>query len=253
MSSVKDKDDIKVAVVESVNDPTCSGRIKIRIPGITDDFEDGKLPWVSPPPSPIYSGHGGGMLSIPRVGQTIRVRYKEGDINSCEWVGTMNIDPDLMKELNGDYEGSHTLLYDSDAGISVRFQKGTGLVLYYKGSKVQISPDNTISIHYGGDNSGVNIQLLNGQIRMTAPDSLDFESGKTNELKGRQVKITGSECVQIKGNTPGECAVNGRALINALNTLARAIDAKAPNSSSATEYMIKSMTQALLNDKIQYV
>lgn len=253
MSNVKNTDDIKVGVVVSVDDPTKSGRIKVRIPGIHDTFETGELPWVSPPPSPVSSGGGGGMLSIPRVGQTIRVKYKETDNSSLEWVGTLNIDRQLAQELGNDYEGSHTLLYDSEADLSIKFQQGTGLAIYYKGSNIQISPDNTITIHYGSPSSGVNMQLRDGEITMTAPDSINSVSMQSNLVSGRNVKIMGSESVQIKGNKPGECAVNGRALMQVLMTMAQAIDEKVPTGSSATQYIVKAQTGSVLNEKIQYV
>ena len=43
------------------------------------------------------------------------------------------------------------LLYDSEYDLSIKFQPGSGLAFYYKGSYMQMTPDNTITIHYGPD------------------------------------------------------------------------------------------------------
>ena len=74
------------------------------------------------------------------------------------------IDRKLAEELAQDYEGSHAILYDSASDLSILYRNSTGLQLYYKGSFIQITPDNNITIHYGSESSGVQIQLSDGKI-----------------------------------------------------------------------------------------
>ena len=63
-----------------------------------------------------------------------------------EWYSFNSIDYQLSRELASDYLDSHTLLYDYNEDLTVKYQKSSGLVLYYKGSYIQLQPDNTITV-----------------------------------------------------------------------------------------------------------
>ena len=62
-------DSIILGTVESIDDPTYSGRIKVRVPGLHDNISTEELPWCSYGGSSVFSGNGGGSLSVARVGQ----------------------------------------------------------------------------------------------------------------------------------------------------------------------------------------
>ena len=120
------QDEIIVGVVESIDDPTYSGRIKVRVKGFHDNLKTEELPWCTYAGSSNFSGTGGGSISIPRVGATVRVRFKDEKSTSMEWTGTGTLDKELINEIKSDYAGSHVLLYDTASDISIKFQPGSG-------------------------------------------------------------------------------------------------------------------------------
>ena len=143
-----------------------------------------------------------------------------------EWTGTGTLDKELINEIKSDYAGSHVLLYDTASDISIKFQPGSGLVLYYKGSYIQITPDNNITIHYGEGATGTQIQLSNGRVDIQAQTQINITSGKAINLEADTITLNGNTAVQIKGDKAGECAINGVQLISALLQLAQGIAAK---------------------------
>lgn len=244
---------VQTGEVVSVADPTYAGRIKVRIKGVNDNIEVENLPWVTYGGSNVFSGDGGGSISIPRVGSKVRVRFKKDDPNSMEWYGTNRIDRDLATELAQDYEGSHALLYDSASDLSIIYMNSTGLRLYYKGSFIQMSPDNNITIHYGEGNQGVQIQLSDGKIDIQANQQINITSDNTVKVEGESIILNGSQNVQIKGQQPGECAVNGKELMKVLMSLARLIDQKIPATGGIAANLVTASRSSILNQQIQYL
>ena len=166
-------DSIILGTVESIDDPTYSGRIKVRVPGLHDNIPTEQLPWCTFGGSPFFSGNGGGSLSVARVGQQVRVQFKSGEKTSMEWMANNQVDPDLINEIKDDYENAQVLIYDSAVDLSIKFQTGTGLILYYQGSFIQIMPDNTITIHYGLGATGTQIQLSKGRVDIQANEQIN--------------------------------------------------------------------------------
>ena len=105
-------DSIILGTVESIDDPTYSGRIKVRVPGLHDNIPTEQLPWCTFGGSPFFSGNGGGSLSVARVGQQVRVQFKSGEKTSMEWMANNQVDPDLINEIKDDYENAQVLIYD---------------------------------------------------------------------------------------------------------------------------------------------
>ena len=93
---------VKTGVVESIDDPTCSGRVKVRVAGLHDNIATENLPWCNYAGSGMFSGSGGGQISIPRVGTKVRVRFAQDDVNAMEWYGTNSIDRKLSEEIASD-------------------------------------------------------------------------------------------------------------------------------------------------------
>ena len=238
--------------VVSIADPTYSGRVKIRIPGYNDNIDVENLPWVTFGGSNVFSGSDGGSISVPRVGSKVRVKFKKDDPNSMEWTGTNRIDRNLAKELATDYEGSHALLYDSESDLSIIYQNSTGLRIYYKGSFIQISPDNNITVHYGNETSGTQIQLSDGKIDIQAPQQINITSQSSIKLEANSIVINGKEQVQIKGEDP-DVAVNGKNLYKLLMNIARMVDQKVPASGGICANVVTASQSAILNQNIQYI
>lgn len=246
------QDQIITGTVENIDDPTCSGRIKVRVPGYHDNMKTEELPWCTYGGSNVFSASGGGSISIPRVGAQVRVQFKDGKATSMEWTGNNLIDKDLINEIKGDYAGSHVMMYDSAADLSIKFQPGSGLLLYFKGSHIQILPDNTINIHYGEGTSGTQIQLSNGKVDIQAQNQINLTTGGVINLEADNIVINGKSSVQIKGDLPGECAVNGASLMTLLRQLAVIIDSKVPATGGSTQSYVNCLTEGILNQQIQY-
>ena len=244
---------IRTGEVVSVADPTYSGRIKVRIKGFNANIDVDNLPWCTYGGSGFFSGDGGGSISIPRVGSKVRVRFKKDDMSSMEWYGTNRIDRDLAAELAQDYEGSHAILYDSESDLSIMYMNNTGLRLYYKGSFIQLSPDNNITIHYGEGNQGVQIQLSDGKIDIQANSQINITSDNTVKVEAESIILNGSQNVQIKGGQPGQCAVNGPELMKVLMNIARLIDQKVPATGGIAANVVTASRSSILNQQIQYI
>lgn len=242
-----------IGVVESVDDPTCTGRIKVRIKGMHDGISTDQLPWVTYSGSQFYSANGGGSISIPRVGSQVRVSFKENDMTAPEWTGIQKLDPDLAKEIASDYQGSHVILYDSESDISIMFQPNSGLRLYYKGSRIQLSPDNTVTIHYGEETSGTTIQLSDGRVDIQGGNQVNISSSNSVNIESSNVNINGKDAVKIKGNVPGELGVNGKALITYLSSLASSVDNKIPSTAGINLSLLNASKEAILNSNIQFI
>lgn len=251
MASTQEK--IITGVVESIDDPTFAGRIKVRVEGYHDNMKTEELPWCSFGGSGVFSGGGGGSISIPRVGAQVRVTFKDDKATSMEWHANNLIDKDLIKEIRSDYAGSTVIMYDSRQDVSIKFQPGSGLLLYYGGSHIQILPDNTINIHYGTGASGTQIQLSNGRVDIQASDQINISTPGTLNLEADSITLNGKSIVQIKGDKPGEAAANGISVVNALLQLATAIDAKVPQTAGQTTSFINSVKEGILNQQIQYI
>lgn len=247
------KNKIVMGIVESVDDPTFSGRIKVRVDGFHDNIPTEQLPWCVYAGSSIASTNGGGSISIPRVGQKVRVNLRGNSKTSMEWCGIAQIDPQMITELKDDYQGSHVLLYDSGADVTIKYQPGSGLVIYSGGSFIQISPDNNIMIHYGEGATGTQIQLSDKRIDIQAQDQINITSSNAINLEAETITLNAGTAVQIAGDKPGECAVNGVQLMTALLALAQQVDMKVPQTAGQATSFVNSTKEGLLNQSIQYV
>lgn len=247
------QDSVILGTVESIDDPTYSGRIKVRVPGMHDNIPTEQLPWCTYGGSSVFSGNGGGSLSIARVGQQVRVQFKSNSITSMEWYANGRLDPDLINEIKSDYEGTHVLLYDSAADLSIKYQPGTGITVYYIGSFLQIAPDGNITLHYGKGASGTQIQLSNGRCDIQASSEINLTTPGTINLEADNIIMNAKTTTQIKGNSPGESAVNASKLMSALTMIASAVDAKVPQTGGMTQQYLTSMKEGIMNQQIQYI
>ena len=158
-------------------------------------------------------------------------------------------------KIASDYAGSQVLLYDSEYDLSVKFQPGSGLVFYYKGSYMQMTPDNTVTIHYGPDETtGVQIQLTDGKIYIQAPQQINITSGNEVNIEGKVITLNGESAVRIKGTTPNTCAVNATQLITLLQTMATNIDTKLGQSKSGIcAAAVSGSKEKIMNQHILYI
>lgn len=231
------------------DDPTFSGRCKIRVYGLMDDLEDNLIPWFSPMTISTFSSNlGGGNFSIPKVGVFVRVRFANNDIYSGEYTSIQNIDPGIFEGDDGldkeDYVGTHVLLYDQDQELLVAFQKRTGFTIYYRESKINIAPTNVITI--AEPNSNSIITLNNDTINIVSKNEVNVSSTSAVNISSDVVNINGNSVAV--GSDANEPAVKGNALVSVLTDLAAQIAMKypqtpgQPNSSAFSSILSSSVT-----------
>ena len=247
-----DKDLTKLNYIGKViynKDPDYSGRCKVRIFGLMDDLEDNLIPWFSPMTVCTFSSDlGGGNFSVPKIGAFVRVRFANNDIYSGEYTSVQNIDPGVFEGEDGlskdDYEGTHVLLYDQEQELLIAFQKGSGFTIYYRESKVNIAPNNIITVATPNNNSV--ITLNNDTTSIVTKNEINVTSSAAVNVNSDVVNINGnSVAVGTGANVP---AVNGNALVSVLTSMAEAISMKmpqtpgTPNPSSFSSILSTSVT-----------
>lgn len=242
---------INTGTVVSNDDPTYSGRIKVRIRGLNDNIDVNHLPWCTYGGANMFSGGGGGSISVPKVGARVRVRFNQDDVNAMEWYGTNDIDMSLREELADDYDGSHVLLYDSNSDLSIMYKNNSGLRLYYKGSYIQITPDNTITIQHGSNNSV--IQLSDGQVDIQAQNAINITSAKDVKISANNIELAAKSAIHMSGIEAGECPANANALTDCLTLLAAVLDAKLPATPGIAENIVNTSSSLIKNTTIQHI
>lgn len=78
-NTLPDKDYIGL-VVNGSNDTMHRGAVRVKVLGITDNFEDDEQPYV-------YPAITTGIQQVPQVGYYLRIRFMNGDINSGYYYG----------------------------------------------------------------------------------------------------------------------------------------------------------------------
>lgn len=213
-------------------DPTFSGRCKVRVFGMFDGLDDKFIPWFAPANSGIYSTKGGGSLSVPKLGDIVRVNFSNNDLYSGEYSSLQYLDPDLINEIKDDYLGTHVLLFDSEAELMVLYQEKTGFKIYHKGSRIIIDPDGMIQAKNANNNCVIEIKD-SGITIATAAGGGNEPTGTINISSANSVNITAPN-VNVNANKVNLCnganqpAVKGKTLQGVLMEMAVAIDNKYP-------------------------
>lgn len=223
-----------IGVVVYNADPDYTGRCKIRVLGLMDEIEDEYLPWFTPISGCIFSGNGNGVLSVPKIGTYVRVKFANGDIYSGEYYAIQNIDADLVKEIKDNYENTHVLAYDSDKDFYIMYQQsqldnngnqiGKGFKINYNDAVIQITPDARIYIQTPESEALIEID----------GEDVKIYGGKTVTIAGTtEVNIIGGN-ININGNNvnigkdASEPAVLGNQLVSLLKSLCVSIQSKMP-------------------------
>ena len=128
------KDTDWMGVVINNQDPTFSGRAQVRVFTIMDGIVDEHIPWATPINSTIFGGDGGGNMSVPKLGQFVRIRFSNADLYSPEITAIQNLDNTLIETIKEDYQGTHVLAFDPDFGLNIIHQPDSGLLIFYRDS-----------------------------------------------------------------------------------------------------------------------
>lgn len=229
-----------IGVVINNKDTTFSGRCQIRVFRLMDEIPDDDLPWAVPINSTVFAGDGGGNLSIPKIGQLVRIQFNNGDIYAPEYTTIQNIDPNLIEQIKDDYEGTHVIAFDPEEGLNILYQRNLGIQIFYRDSFIQISPDSMITIQHANQDSI--IQLEGDKCNITTKNEINITAGARVEVVADEVKVAGNQTTKV-GPGPYYNAVLSEPLFGLLSTLAASIDSKMP----ATPGVNKSIVDQVKN------
>ena len=212
-----------LGVIMNNIDPTFSGRCQIRVYRLMDNLDAKDLPWAVPINSTIFAGDGAGSLSVPKIGQIVRIQFNNGDIYSPEYTTIQNIDTDLIQRIKDDYDGTHVLLYDPDEELTVIYQRNSGMQMFYRGSFIQISPDSMITIEHANQESL--IQLDGDKLNIVTKNEVNVSAAAKVSINADEVIASGNQATKL-GPGPYNHAVLAEVLFPLLQTMATALDAK---------------------------
>lgn len=236
-----------IGIVINTKDPTFSGRAQVKVLGIMDDIKDEHIPWCVPINSTIFAGNGAGSISIPKVGQFVRVQFNNGDIYAPEYTTIQNIDTDLIKKIKDDYQGTHVLLYDPAEELTVIYQVGSGFQIFLKESFIQISPDTMITLQTPNGDSIV--QMDGDIVNVTTKNEVNISAAAKAEITADEVIINGSQTTKV-GPGPYMHAVLAEPIWALLSTLATALDAKLPATPGVSMGVVEAAKQAATSTNV---
>jgi hypothetical protein len=230
-----------IGVVTNNNDPLFSGRCQIRVFRLMDNIPAQDLPWSVPINSTFFAGDGAGTLSVPKIGQIVRVQFNNGDIYAPEYSTIQNIDTQLIEAIKNDYDGTHVLAFDPDEELSIIYQRNLGIQIFYKESFIQIAPDSMITIQHANQDSL--IQLEGDKCYITTKNEVNISAGSRVEVTADEVVASGNQTTKV-GPGPYSSAVLGETLFALLEAMAVIIDAKTAPSPSVTQNLVKQAKNA---------
>lgn len=236
-----------IALVTNINDPTFSGRCQVRVLGLMDNITLDHLPWAVPINSPIFAGDGAGSISIPKVGQFVRIQFNNGDIYAPEYIAIQNIDTELIKKIKDDYPGTHVLLHDPAEELLIIFQPKSGLLIYHKESFIQITPDTLITM--STPNGDSIIQMDNDVINITTKNEVNISGASVVEVNAEEVKIIGSKTTKI-GAPPYQHAILGETFWGMMQTLATMVDQKYPQTAGVASGIVEAGKQSATSTNV---
>jgi hypothetical protein len=236
-----------LGIIENNVDTLFSGRAQVRVFRLFDNLNSKDLPWAVPINSTIFAGDGAGSISTPKIGQIVRVQFNNGDLYSPEYTTIQNIDTQLIDEIKNDYDGTHVLLYDPDEELNVIYQRQRGFQMFYRGSFIQISPDNMITIQHANHESL--IQLNGDKMSIVTKNEIAISAAAKVEVTADEVKAAGNQVTKL-GPGPYNHAVMAEILFPLLQTMATAIDAKMPQTPGVNVGLVKAAQQAATSTNV---
>jgi len=236
-----------IGIITNNIDPLFSGRCQIRVYRLMDDMNSKELPWAIPANSTIFGGDGAGSLSVPKIGQIVRVQFNNGDICAPEYTTIQNIDTQLIQEIQEDYDGTHVLLYDPDEELNVIYQRNRGFEIYYRESFIQISPDSMITIQHANQESL--IQLEGDKCNIVTKNEVNVSAAAKVDITADEVRVAGNQTTKV-GVPPYNHALMAEPIWALLSTLATAIDAKMPATAGVNVGLVESAKQAATSTNV---
>lgn len=162
---------IYLGEIVDINDPLKKGRARIRVFGVFDELPIEDIPWANQVNDASFGKGGNGILSVPKLGEVVNVEFDSDNYYRLVYYAQWSTAPDLLKEIENNYIGAHSLLYDEEAknsldntGLKIFYTEGEGgkgLNIEYGGSKVNLRYDGSVYIETNSGKPGANIIHLN--------------------------------------------------------------------------------------------
>lgn len=141
-----DLEKIRYGVIVDNKDPLYQGRAKVKIFGLFDDIEDEDIPWAVQESKNIFAGNGGsGTISIPRIGTVVGVKWDGDNYYNIYYTFIDRFSEEMINEIRESYQGSHVLLFDSEAEpgpLKIIYTQKKGLVLELDDAKINLDTQN---------------------------------------------------------------------------------------------------------------
>ena len=212
-----------------------------------DGIDAKELPWAVPINSTFFAGDGAGSLSVPKIGQIVRVQFNNGDIYAPEYSTIQNVDTELIETIKEDYDGTHVIAFDPDEGLNIIYQRNLGIQIWYRESFFQISPDSMITIQHANQDSL--IQLEGDKCFITTKNEVNIAAGARVEVTADEVVAAGNQTTKV-GPGPYYHAVMAEVLFPLLQTMATALDAKMPATPGVNAGLVESAKQAATSKNV---
>ena len=236
-----------IGVVTNNIDPNFAGRCQIRVFRLMDSIDGQDLPWAVPVNSTLFAGDGAGSLSVPKIGQIVRVQFNNGDVYAPEYSTIQNVDTELIETIKEDYDGTHVLAFDPDEGLNIIYQRNLGIQIFYRESFFQISPDSMITIQHANQESL--IQMEGDKTYITTKNEVSISAGAKVEINADEVIAAGNRTTKI-GSPPYYHAVMAEVLFPLLQTMATALDAKMPATPGVNVGLVETAKQAATSKNV---
>lgn len=207
---------LKGKVVDN-NDPKKLGRVKMQIPGVLEETDFTKLPWIYPKNSVGFGGTPDGSdLSVPTVGAELTVEFPYKEVYFGFYTGYQRSETTRQGLFFEDYPFSYGKRDTQNTFFKVnrakryaefRHTSRTRILIEREGEMTQeskssmrfVSEDKKTEIFLDMVNGIVHINTKN-ENKVTA-DVQTYDINLVNEVIGQKnTKITGSETYKVIGN-----------------------------------------------------
>ena len=209
---------VVIGLVTDNSDPDDLGRVKVKFPWLSDDFET----WWAPV-TQLGAGSERGMFFLPEVNDEVLVAFNHGDIRQPVIIGQLYNGVDKPKDardhIDGTSGGVKKRSITSKLGNSIEFhddssKKGIDVTTAGGGYKITldetntsilVSSDGTIEIQGAGD---ITIKSSSGSLTLEAAQALELKAATGVKIDGgtqAEVKaaagltLDGGAMVQVKG------------------------------------------------------
>ncbi|MCO5188694.1 MAG: phage baseplate assembly protein V [Anaerolineae bacterium] len=179
---------VAVGIVTNNQDPEGLGRIKVKVPWLSDEYDSDWARIATP-----MAGAGRGMYFLPEVEDEVLVAFEHGLIDRPFVVGALWNGKDAPPEANGDGENNvrtvksrsgHVIRFnDTEGGERIEIVDSTAnnsVVIDSAENKIVISADSNITIQ---SHNGKLILSGNG-VEITSQDALKIEAGGALDIQG---------------------------------------------------------------------